>query len=433
MGPRRVPATSLWGILAALLLACQWPQQVTACYYFGWAGLSYKDCVQTTSYLTSSNMLADPKSGVTGYVDIDWAETKLCWTMVLDANHSISTPAILELRSGEANADGPTVFTVFDTINNAALKTASMAEAAVQSQNNANGGCYYGNISMLLVQQVLNSPATFHFVYRTSTYPNGAARAQLLSERKFFVNLQVVNVVPSIAVASPTSPSTVAPNATDAYAEITYDMGKICWTIILDNPLSDVTSAAIYAGAEGSTGALAVTLFSGSPAWSGCTTVVDLATTYKMRSSAGSYYLGLASSLHPSGFARGQLSPKITIVNRLTASMKYSMTLGNGGVAYALTNWTSSLGTPYKLQYIQNASLPAMKLSMLDVLTGQQTLSGWTTLYDEDYISFLATYPTLYYAKVHTVEDLTNPFGNCPSCYERTYLTCDLCSGTRLQ
>eukprot|EP00850_Spirogloea_muscicola_P019525 SM000192S04920 [mRNA] locus=s192:121235:124642:- [translate_table: standard] len=414
---------------AALLLLAGGLPAATACGYFGYAGVNYLDCIESTAYLISENLLDGTSTDVTGYMDIDWAETKLCWTFVLGDTSNVTAPGALEVYRGDADEDGPLLFTIFDTLDGDPLKRPNAAKAQYLVKNNAAGGCYYGNVTMQLTSEVVNAPASFYMVYRTAAHPNGAARGQLLAEKKFFANLEVANVVPppdrSVGVAS------------DGYAELEYSEGRVCWTIILDTGLlSGVTGAHIHAGALGVAGDadIIVTLFDDVPVMSGCTVdTVPLANYYKMRAQSDSFYLDIHTADYPitsAGMTRGQLEPKITIINRLSASVTFSMTLGNGGIDFSLSGWTSALGTAYELQHIQPGLAPALRFPMMALpVSTAPSYSGWATVHDQDYVSYVATYPTLYYAYVHATENLTKPIGMCPSCYLRIHSTCVLCAG----
>eukprot|EP00850_Spirogloea_muscicola_P023709 SM000380S14651 [mRNA] locus=s380:28684:31098:- [translate_table: standard] len=383
-------APSLLLLRAALLLLAGGLPAATACGYFGYAGVNYLDCIESTAYLISGNLLDGTSTDVTGYVDIDWAETKLCWTFVLGDTSNVTAPGALEVYRGDADEDGPLLFTIFDTLGGDPLKRPNAAKAQYLVKNNAAGGCYYGNVTMQLTSEVVTAPASFHMVYRTAAHPN----------------------------------------------EIEYSEGRVCWTIILDTGLlTGVTGAHIHAGALGVAGDadIIATLFDDVPIMSGCTAdTVPLANYYKMRSQSDSFYMDIHTADYPitsAGMTRGQLEPKITIINRLSASVTFSMTLGNGGIDFSLSGWTSALGTAYELQHIQPGLAPALRFPMMALpVSTAPSYSGWATVHDQDYVSFVATYPTLYYAYVHATENLTKPIGMCPSCYLRIHSTCVLCA-----
>eukprot|EP00850_Spirogloea_muscicola_P020299 SM000212S06892 [mRNA] locus=s212:1:2435:- [translate_table: standard] len=407
------PAVGLAAALVVFLIAASTPRLTEACYAYGYAGSSYGDCVVATAMITGYDVVPPvPDAGVVGYVDLNFGVTKVCWTLMLNTNYSISTPSTLEIHSGEIGVNGAVIFSLYTTQGGASITTNAMSpgNANTNVASNANGGCYFGNVTMQITDQILNGQSGFYVVYKTDDYPDGAARGQLVPERKFYTRLE------SAAVA-PTAPTGAL--ATDGYAEVYFSAGLFCWTLSIENPKTVLNGAHIHLGGVGnSTTTATITLFSGAPVLSGCTTSkIAQATYYLMRSNPWGYYLDLhtATTGYSNGVSRGQ---RLSLQSTISGSTLVALSLGNGGITYKLSGWDGSLGTALQAR-IGTSSATSLQLPLLDLETGLSITSGYLPYYDQDFLSVLAASPSSNNVYLHTTQSIQSALGGNALAFSR--------------
>eukprot|EP00850_Spirogloea_muscicola_P024331 SM000652S20114 [mRNA] locus=s652:194:2379:+ [translate_table: standard] len=347
----------------------------------------------TTAVMRYDNVVPASASGAIGYVDLNFGETKLCWTLVLPAGQAIEFPSKLELRSGATDVDGPVVFTMYDTDSRANLARANgVVQVFNRTQSadgvtfNRAGACYFGAaITQPIVDMVLNGPSDFYVLYSTQTYPAGAARAQLVAERKYQARLEA------------TSGSVEG----GGFAEVTFSQNQVCWAITLDDPSAAFSAASIHAGGAGDDGPEYVKL---GPALAGCA-AVNLTAYYELRSNPGRFYVLLASATVPAGFARGQLGDKVALEAALGGATA-SLMLGNGGIRYSVTGSALPLQA-YVLEVHRAADgSVAASIPLLDLYNSGAPLStGFVTVYDQSLLSEIMTSPASFITDIHDLQN----------------------------
>eukprot|EP00850_Spirogloea_muscicola_P023705 SM000380S14647 [mRNA] locus=s380:66879:69443:+ [translate_table: standard] len=404
-------------LLALALLAAALLGGARACFPYGYAGFSYGDCVMSTAVLSSNEVVTNAGGpGIVGYVDLSYGLTKLCWTLVLAANASISVNSNLQIHPGEAYTTGSSLFTVYSTYNGQAIKQPSLNMATTNAAINANGGCYFGNVTMQVVDQIMNGQSAFYIEYyvqssdQSSLIPSASARGQLVAERKLYVRLESSAVLPS---ANGTT--------TNGYVEITFDVGLLCWAISVDSNATLITAAHIHVGGRTvTTATTSLVLFSGTAIMSGCTSArIDQNLYYQMRANPWNYYLDLHGGTATNGMSRGQLDHRVTLTSALTASVTLVLAVGNGGIQYLLQGWDGSLGTPIQAFLSTSSSTSVVRFSFLDLLTGTASTSGWLTIYDNTFLDVLIASPTQYFAYLSVKESPGNLIGGQAVAYQK--------------
>eukprot|EP00850_Spirogloea_muscicola_P024433 SM000813S22702 [mRNA] locus=s813:1:2253:- [translate_table: standard] len=377
----------------------------------------------TTAVMRYDNVVPASASGAIGYVDVNFGETKLCWTLVLPTGQAIEFPSKLELRScltfgaslgsGATDVDGPVVFTMYDTDSRANLARANgvvqvfnKTQSADGVNVNRAGACYFGAaITQPIVDMVLNGPSDFYVLYSTQTYPAGECSGRLVAERKYQARLE----------------ATAGSLKGGGFAEVTFSQNQVCWAITLDDPSADFSAASIHAGGASNDGPEYVKL---GPALAGCA-AVNLTAYYELRSNPSRFYVLLASATvpavsAPTGFARGQLGDKVALEAALGGATA-SLTLGNGGIRYSVTG--SALPSQAYVLEVHRAAdgSVAASVPLLDLYDSGAPLStGFVTVYDQSLLSDIMTSPASFIADIH---DLQNNKVQAPLSFANTVST----------